>query len=315
MIQVALRVARAATGRSKFVKFAGHYHGWFDNVLTNETTFFPSLRVDTVHAEPQSAGQSSKALGDTVVLPWNDVETLRAYLDRHGAETAAIITEPVMCNTGVILPASGYLEDMRRLCDVYGVIFIIDEVITGFRLGLSGAQGLFGVAGDLGVFAKALGGGVPIAALTGRESLMSLIATGAVNHSGTYNSNLITVAAAIATLDALAADHGAVFSRIQAIGQALMDGMRALARAGGDNLIVQGYPSVFNTAFGDNAPIASLSAYRQCDKAKQRRFLDVLLEVGIRPTDRGTWFVSAAHTELEVENTLSAVRLALEASR
>jgi glutamate-1-semialdehyde 2,1-aminomutase len=193
-------------------------------------------------------------------------------------------------------------------------VLITDEVVTGFRLGLSGAQGALGVIGDLGVFAKALGGGVPIAALTGRQSLMSLIGSGAVNHSGTYNSNVIAVSAAVATLDALSKDDGAAYTRIEAIGQALIDGMRGLARRTGSNLVVQGYPSVFNTSFGERPTINSLEEYRECDSSRQQRFLNALLERGVRPTARGTWFVSAAHSEAEVENTLAAVHGALGAS-
>ena len=312
MVQAALRVARAATGRTKFVKFAGHYHGWFDNVLTNECSFSLSDPLHTKSAQPLSRGQTPHSLSETVVLPWNDLETLTAYLHRHAADTAAVIMELVMCNTGVILPAPGYLEGVRKLCGEHGVVFIADEVVTGFRLGLRGAQGAFGVTGDLGVFAKALGGGVPIAALTGRQSLMSLIGSGAVNHSGTYNSNIIAVSAAIATVESLAKDGGAAYSRIEAVGSALMKGMHEVAKRAGSDLIVQGYPSVFNTAFGDRRSIGTLEEYKQCDQPKQQRFLSALLEGGIRPTSRGTWFVSAAHTESDVGRTLEAVLGALK---
>jgi glutamate-1-semialdehyde 2,1-aminomutase len=311
MVQAALRVARAATGRTKFVKFAGHYHGWFDNILTQECTFSLSQPTQADPAQPLSKGQTPHSLADTVVLPWNDLATLSAYLDRHAAATAAVIMELVMCNTGVILPAQGYLEGVRKLCDEYGVVLIVDEVVTGFRLGLGGAQGALGVVGDLGVFAKALGGGVPIAALTGSQSLMSLIGSGVVNHSGTYNSNIVAVSAAIATLDALSRDGGAAYSKIERTGRALIDGMRNLAKGAGSNLIVQGHPSVFNTSFGDLPTINSLEDYRKCDLPKQQRFLNALLERGIRPTSRGTWFVSSAHSEVELETTLTAVHGAL----
>jgi glutamate-1-semialdehyde 2,1-aminomutase len=313
MVQAALRVARASTGRTRFVKFAGHYHGWFDNVLTNDLTFAAGSPVSTAAAKPITAGQTPEALTDTVVLPWNDLAALSEYVARFGNETAAIIMEAVMCNTGVIPPATGYLGAARQLCDQHGIIFIVDEVITGFRLGLGGAQEKLGVKGDLSIFAKALGGGIPIAALTGRESLMSLIGSGAVNHSGTYNSNLIAVSAAIATIDALAADEGAAYKRIEVAGQSLMDGMRELAKAAGQNLVVQGYPSVFHTSFSDTPSIKTLDDYRRGDEAKQRRFLGALLDRGVRPTGRGTWFVSAAHTESDVDATLSAVHAVLGA--
>jgi glutamate-1-semialdehyde 2,1-aminomutase len=315
MVQTAVRVARAATGRVRFVKFSGHYHGWLDNVLTNEVTFSPNAMLDAVEAQPQSAGQAQSALADTVVLPWNDLAVFRAYADRFGAGTAAIIMEPVLCNTGVIPPAPGYLERVRELCDEYGIVLIVDEVITGFRLGLHGAQGLLRVTGDLTILAKALGGGAPIAALAGRESLLSLIGSGSVNNSGTYNSNVIGLAAAIATIDALSAEDGAVYAQIERNGQALIEGLRVIAKAQDDNLIVQGYPSVFNTAFGDAASIGTVEDYRRCDEGRQKRFLAALLERGVRPMARGTWFVSAAHTVAEMEGTLAAVKEALKASR
>ena len=314
-VQAALRLARAATRRRKIVKFAGHYHGWFDNVLTNDCTFSMESPEGLRAPQPVSGGQAACTLADTVVLPWNDLSVVRSYVERHGADTAAIIMELVMCNTGVIPPAPDYLDGVRRLCDEHGVVLIADEVVTGFRLGLRGAQGLLRVTADLAVFAKALGGGVPIAALTGRRSLLSLVGSGAVNHSGTYNSNVMAVAAAVATIDALAADGGAAYSRIEQRGQALMEGMRALALGSGDDLIVQGYPSVFNTIFGTERSIASLGSYEKCDRQRQQRFLLALLERGVRPTSRGTWFVSAAHTETDVDTTLEAVRGALEASR
>lgn len=315
MVQVALRVARAATGRRRIVKFAGHYHGWFDNILTQEVTFSGNAPTQIRAPSAQSAGQSQSALADTVVLPWNDLHTLEIYCEHHERNTAAIIMEPVMCNTGVIPPHPKYLQSVRALCDRHGITFIIDEVITGFRLGLSGAQGFFGVTADLAVFAKALGAGFPVAALTGRQSLMSLIGSGTVNHSGTYNSNVVSLSAAIATLDALAETQSGPYANIRSTGEALMEGMRNIARGLGDSLIVQGYPSVFHTAFGDMEEVRSLDEQRRCDAARQGRFLEALLTRGIRPTPRGTWFVSAAHTATDVDRTLSAVREALDASR
>jgi glutamate-1-semialdehyde 2,1-aminomutase len=314
MVQAAVRLARAATGRTRLVKFAGHYHGWFDNVLTNEVSFIPGSGADLRNAQPQTEGQSRAALADTVVLPWNDLDTLRGYLQRYGTDTAALIMEPVMCNTGVIPPGVGYLQGVRKLCDEHGVLLIVDEVITGFRLGLGGAQALFKVTGDLAIFAKALGGGIPIAALTGRRALMARFGTGSVNHSGTYNANVPALAAGIATLDALAADRGAAYSRIEKTGRALMEGMRALAKESGDELIVQGYPSVFHTAFGGLSSITSLADYQRCDEPRKKSFLEALTERGVRPTARGTWFVSAAHGDAEVDATLAAVREALSAS-
>jgi glutamate-1-semialdehyde 2,1-aminomutase len=308
MVQAALRVARAYTGRTHFLKFVGHYHGWFDNVLVNTSG---SLNVDArqlpfkIHF--QTAGQSQPAVSETYVLPWNDAAAIARFLISHGERVAAIITEPMMCNAGVILPRTGYLQILRSLCDKYGIVLIFDEVITGFRLGLGGAQARFGVIPDLSIFAKALGGGFPVAALAGCTRIMSLFANGFVNHSGTYNSNVVSVAAAIATLEQLAADNGSAYRKIESTGEQLIEGIRHIASRGSTNLKVIGCGAVFHTLFTDEAETFDYASYTRADAECQKKLLDALLLRGIRPTARGTWFVSAAHTALDVQRTLEAV--------
>lgn len=316
MVQAALRLARAHTGRTHFVKFEGHYHGWFDNVLVNHT----NPANDPTGALPfpiyrHSAGQSIVATSETYVLPWNNISAVSRFLEQRGDEIAAVITEPVMCNTGVISPQPGYLEALRELCDKHGVILIFDEVITGFRLGLSGAQGYFDVNPDLSVFAKAFGGGFPVAALAGRADIMQMVATGEVNHSGTYNAHLVSLSAAIATLEALAADEGAAYRWIDEAGTKLMSGIRDIAKRRGVNLQVHGYPAVFHTCFSDDAEdeIIDCASWQRTDTERLSTFTQALLEAGVRPTSRGTWFVSSAHTVKDIDSTLVAVDKVLEA--
>src|SRR5579862_7649895 len=200
----ALRLARAFTGRDKVVRFEGMYHGFSDGVYWSK---HPSLEeAGPDHRPipvPQGPGVSKTAGESLIILPWNDAGALRAAVARDGDAIAAILTEPVMCNTGCILPEPGYLEAMREIADSRGIMLIFDEVITGFRLGLGGAQGLFGVRPDLTVFAKGLGGGFPVAALGGRRDVMKLVADGTVSMAGTYSANGIAVAAANAALDEL----------------------------------------------------------------------------------------------------------------
>lgn len=312
MIQTALRVARAHTGRSAFVKFEGHYHGWLDNVLINLSPP-PSASREAVPypVHLHSAGQSALAASEAYVLPWNDLELLQRFLETHGTNVAAILTEPVMCNTGVIGPRGGYLEGVRELCDRYGVVLIIDEVITGFRLALGGAQEKFGIRPDLSVFAKAMGGGFPIAALTGRADLMRLVDLGRVNHSGTYNANLVGVAAAIATLRHLMAGDGSALKAMALTGRRLIDGIRRVAAGKGVNLRVMGYGPVFNTMFGDDASIVDYRSYTRTEVAKQKAFVKALTLRGVRPTPRGTWFVSTAHSDADIQQTVAAVEQAL----
>ncbi|RAK60764.1 aspartate aminotransferase family protein [Phenylobacterium hankyongense] len=314
MVQAALRVARAHTGRPGFIKFEGQYHGWFDNVLVNHSgpANDPAGELPfPIHL--QTAGQAVSATTDTHVLPWNDLGAVARLLAARGDQIAAIITEPVMCNTGALAPRDGYLQGLRELCDQYGVVLIFDEVITGFRLGLSGAQGKFGVTPDLSTFAKAFGGGFPVAALAGKAEIMDLFGAGSVNHSGTYNSNLVSIAAGIATLRELTADDGALFSKIAATGEDIMSGIRDAARRHGANLKVLGFGAVFHTLFTDAPETYDYASYKRADAARQKRFMDALLPLGIRPTGRGTWFVSAAHSGEDVDRTVAAVDQVLRA--
>jgi glutamate-1-semialdehyde 2,1-aminomutase len=182
----AFRVARTFTGRTKIVKFEGHYHGWYDNEYFS---FKPSLEEAGSRESPQavlmSKGMAASGLEDVIVLPWNDLETLEKCFASHAFEIAAVITEPIMYNCGGILPLPGYLEGMRELCSRYGVLLILDEVITGFRVALGGAQQLFKITPDLATFAKAIAGGVQISALAGKREIMSLFAHGETTHAGT----------------------------------------------------------------------------------------------------------------------------------
>lgn len=312
MVQAALRVARAFTGKTKFVKFEGHYHGWYDNVLLNlSSTPYQEGDSFPIPAFPQSAGQPDSSLAEVLVLPWNDTAVLRQCLDKYGSQVAAIIMEPVMCNTGAILPADGYLQSVRQLCDEHEIVLIFDEVITGFRLDVGGVQARLNVTPDIALFAKAMGNGFPIAALVGKRDIMSLIGSGKVNHSGTYNSNVLSIAASLATVERLS-EQGAVALRyIERMGDTLIAGIRAAARSCGRNLHIQGYGAVFNTAFMNKAEATNYSDYRASDAAMQTQFVGALLHRGIRITDRGTWFMSLAHSDRDIAKTISLVEDAL----
>ena len=311
MDQAALRLARGYTGRAKVVKFEGHYHGWFDTILVSVA---PPLDQAGPEEAPlphlPSAGQSAAAAEDIVILPWNNLDTVRAYLQAHAAETAALIMEPILCNTSVILPRPGYLEGVRELCDRYGVVLIFDEVITGFRVGLHSAQGRLGVTPDLAVFAKSLAGGFPIGAVVGRRSIMDLAADGSVLHGGSFNGHTASMAAGLATLQELS--RAGVYEQMEARGDALIAGLRRVAQRVGSQLRVQGIGTVFNTAFGEGPPVTDYRTYQKCsDSAQLQGFLHALQEHGVRPTSRGTWFLSTAHTDADVEETIRAAEVAL----
>jgi glutamate-1-semialdehyde 2,1-aminomutase len=311
-VQAALRLARAVTGRTLIVRFEGHYHGWLDNVLVSVAPPLERAGPRAVpHAVAGTAGQSPAVLGECLVLPWNDLALVEALFAEHGSEIAAVISEPVMCNTGVIPPAPGYLAGLRRICDSHGAVLILDEVITGFRLGLRGAQGNFGVTADLATFGKAMAGGLPNAAIVGKRALMQRFAHD-VNHSGTFNANVLAMAASAAALRELERDDGAVYRVLDERGTALMAGIRTLAAQHGLPVLVQGFPAVFHVAFTELPAIRDYRDYvTGCDRERYRRFAVALLRRGVRVIERGIWYLSAAHTPNHIDQTLAAVEEAL----
>ncbi len=230
MVQAALRLARGATGRRLIAKFEGHYHGWLDPILVS--TQPPIAQAGPAEAPTPwlpSAGQVATSVDEVLILPWNDRTALeRAFTGPRRTDIAALICEPILCNTCVIPAEPGFLEAARDLTRANGTLLIFDEVITGFRVGPGGAQRRLGVTPDLATFAKAMGSGFPVAALAGRRDLMELTAT-KVLHGGTYNANVSSIAAANATLEVLAAGDVAMYQGMERLGERLMDGLRANA--------------------------------------------------------------------------------------
>jgi glutamate-1-semialdehyde 2,1-aminomutase len=311
IVQAALRLARAYTGREKVIKFEGHYHGWFDNVLISVHPPLESVGpLEAPNAVPGTAGQAKSTLGDVIVLPWNNLEVLAEAVSKNEGEIAAVIMEPIMCNTGCILPEEGYLEGVRGICNRNGIILIFDEIITGFRLGLSGTQGYFGITPDLATFGKAMAGGFPISCLAGERELMELIAQGKVNHSGTFNSNVMAMAAALATLSELESDG--VYEHLYGLGKRLMEGLRELLEEKGIGTRIEGPGPMFHLAFNDGTPFHDYRTFAEHnDMDKYHRFVEILLNEGVRVIPRGLWYLSTAHTEGDVEFTLEAVKSAL----
>jgi glutamate-1-semialdehyde 2,1-aminomutase len=312
MVQAAMRLARAATGRNLILRFEGHYHGWFDNVLISVA---PSLDKagprEHPNVLPGTAGQTASALQDFVVLPFNDLALVEDLFARQGENIACIMLEPMMCNTGAIQPKSGFLQGLRRLCDQYGTILYFDETITGFRLSLAGAQGYFGVTPDLSSFAKAMAGGFANAALVGKRDLMIRFAQD-VNHSGTFNSNVISMAASAAAITELERDNGAVYRHINQLGTQLMTGLADLGRSLQIPLHVQGLPCSFHVSFTEEPPLRDYRDWAtKADKVRYNDFTTAMLENGVRLIGRGIWYVSAAHTEDHIAQTLEAAEKSL----
>ncbi len=252
-VQNALRLARGYTGRNRFVRFQGHYHGNADNTLGGRVG---NLNFPVPEEDPgdlySTEGKAAGVLQDqSFLIPWNDADLLESLLKRHHQEIAALLMEPICINGGGLMPAPGYLERVRALCDEYGVVLIFDEVITGFRIGLGGAQRLLGIVPDLTTLGKAMAGGaLPVSAIAGRREIMKLYENRKVVHGGTFNGYLLGLAAVKATLDLLARDHGSAYDRMAARMSRVHAILLAEAEKNGITLRMRGVPGagVFNPA-------------------------------------------------------------------
>jgi glutamate-1-semialdehyde 2,1-aminomutase len=302
--QAAFRLARAATGKRVILKFEGHYHGWFDNILWSTA---PAQNAagpeDAPVLVPGSVGQDAMDAAGLDVIGWNNLARLEARLAK--GDVAGVIMEPAMCNQGAIAPGEGYLQGALEACRKHGAILIFDEVITGFRLGRAGAQARFGVTPDLSIFAKAIANGFPVAALVGRADLLELFATGGVLHGGTFNAQPVTMAAMVATQVALTPEEYEIASRR---GVRLRDGIAQILQEAGLKAQVTGFELMFHIGFGLEAPARNYRDLLKSDKPMYVKFAHALLKRGVRVLERGAWFVSFAHNDGVIDATLDAVR-------
>ncbi len=313
-VHAALRVARAYTRRPKFIKFEGHYHGWFDNVSfsINPSRQEPHVS-DLLSPARWTQGISAGLESQLLVLPWNDLQRLQAVLERRGSEVAAVIMEPVMCNNGCILPCPGFLEGVREACDRHGVTLIFDEVITGFRISSGGAQKHFDVVPDLAVFGKAMASGFPISALVGKRKIMECMAAGACIHAGTLNAQNACVAAALATLRELLNPEKDLYSKLFRLGKQLCKGLSDAGAASRQRILIQGLGPVFHMGFTDLDKVSNFRDTFKYDTARYREFCLGMRERGVRLIGRGIWYVSAAHTEEDINRCIHAARECLTA--
>lgn len=310
----ALRIARAYTGRDKILKFEGHYHGHHDYVLFSVES--PSVVAGLEQAPsklPYYPGIPDGVADSVVVAQWNDPAALEKVLKRNSNDLAVIITEPVMGSAGVIPPKDDYLKSLRELADKYDVLLIFDEVLTGFRIAPGGAQEFYGVKPDISCFAKALGGGTPIAAVTGRKDVMGMIGPGKIGYGGTYNGNSLSLAAANATLGELLRDDGAVFRHMHLIGAEIVEGLRDLLQRYDLNGIVQGIGPMFQLNFTEAKRILNYRHSLQSDLVKFRDFRNLMLHRGVylHPDGSERMLISAAHDKADVEYVLSAAEESL----
>jgi glutamate-1-semialdehyde 2,1-aminomutase len=302
---LALRLARAHTGRTKFLKFEGHYHGWYDPYCLNGHSH-PIEQLgppENPTKIPDSEGIPQSVFDDVVVAPWNDASTLEKIVRVHGHELAAIITEPIMANMGCIPPRDGYLQAVCNLAHQYGALFILDEVVTGFRYAPGGCQQLYNLKPDLSTFGKALGAGFPIGAVAGPCSILDRMrwSEHMVLHYGTFNGHRLTMKVVAANLDLLSGEG--VHRKLFATGDAAIAGLREVFRRCKVPAIVQGFGPMFQIYFTERHAIHDYRDYCQfVDTKKYSRFVHRLLDHGIymTPSNGLHWIISTAHTEKDV---------------
>ena len=313
-VEAAFRLARAYTQRNVIIKFEGHYHGWSDSVLFNTAAPLRPLDDNMLpQPEPMSQGVADNSDSGLIILPWNNFEAIKTVFEERGVEIAAVITEPIMCNTNCIMPKPGYLEHLKESCDRNGSLLIFDEVITGFRVNSGGAQSFFGITPHLATFAKAAAGGFPVSILTGGKEIMSLIGKGTVMHGGTLNANVMSMAATKSSMEHLSDRKIQTNQKLHDLGQRLMEGLQDINSRLEAGMLIQGPGSVFAVSFTYGKEVFDYRSHvENSDPGRYAVFVSKMMKSGIRINSRGIWFLSESHTDMDIESTLSAASKVLQ---
>ena len=313
-VLAALRFARGATGRNKIVRFEGHYHGWGDPIHWSHRPLVAAAGLaHAPRAVPATNGIPDSYGAELIIQPWNDLEVLERTLRTRQHEVAAVITEPIMGNCGGLLPLPGYLQQVRELTAKYGILLIFDEVITGFRVGLNGAQGLFGVTPDITTLAKAIGAGYPVGAVGGTHKVMDFVASHQITHAGTYNGNLVQTGAVNSTVAQLA--RPGVYERLTALGDRLRAGLLKAASELGIPAVTTGVGPMLQIWFQEKSPTnyreAALGA--SYTLGRQELFRRGLQQRGVMllAGQFSNWYVSTAHREQDIDTTIDRSREAM----
>ncbi len=295
----ALRLARGFTGRDKIIKFEGCYHGHSDSLLVKAGSGALTFGVPTSPGVPAALAEL------TITLPFNDLNALEEVFKQVGDEVAAIIVEPIAGNMNFIPPRSGYLQGMRDLCTKFGTVLIFDEVMTGFRVGLQGAQGVYGITPDLTCFGKVIGGGMPVGAFGGRADIMAHISPdGPVYQAGTLSGNPVAMAAGIKTLELISAPN--FFENLTVKTKSLLIGLKNVAQSADIPLCTQGAGGMFGFFFTDAERVSSFSESMACDGERFNKFFHGMLEHGVylAPSSFEAGFVSCTHSENDIADTI-----------
>lgn len=296
----ALRLARGFTGRDKILKFEGCYHGHSDGLLVKAGSGALTFGV------PTSPGVPTAVAEQTLTLPYNDIEQLKQLFSEAGEQIAAIIVEPIAGNMNMIKPAEGFLESLREVCDEYGSVLIFDEVMTGFRVGLTGAQGLYGITPDLTCFGKVIGGGMPVGAFGGKAEIMNQLSPeGPVYQAGTLSGNPVAMAAGIKTLELISVPG--FFENLTVKVKSLLLGLKGVAQNADIPLATTGEGGMFGLFFTETDTVSSFAESSQCDADRFNTFFHGMLDKGVyfAPSSYEAGFVSSAHSENDIADTIA----------
>jgi len=305
----AIRMARAITGKDRIVKFEGAYHGQHDYVMFGVEPSETGLEIKP-YSVPYDPGIPDEISRTVVLSPWNNPQVLERIMKRYRNDIAAIITEPIMTNCGVILPNPDYLHQLKEIAERYEALLIFDEVVTGFRVSMGGAQEYFGVVPDLATYGKALGGGVPIAGISGKREILEMVAPGKMAFGGTYNANPLSLAGAYANLEILSENGGAIYGNMHRIGTKLMKGLEEEAQNAKVDVLVQGIGSVYQVFFTYLHEIQNYRDALNTNDEKFQTFQHGMLNRGvyIHPDPFERQVISTVHTDEDVDMILKAAR-------
>ena len=325
-VQVAIRLARAFTGKRFFVRFEGHYHGWMDNVLGGvlDTGLIQKIREGNqeLYGKPfplrseedvyGSEGVDPSAFEQSFMLPWNDIEVLERVLHKYNEEIALIHMEPIVVNHGCMPPLPGFLEKVRELCDTYNIVLSFDEVITGFRVGLGGAQKELGITPDITTFGKAMAAGIPCSAVVGKNTIMEQLRDRRVLSPGTYMGYPFGTAAALATITILEDDNGAVYREFDRLQKRLTDGLIQIGRDKGLPIMIQGCRGAFNTYFTEKKAIYKEEDLADVDWNMVLKFSNELAKEGVLIMLGARWYLCVGLTGTDVDKTLECAARAMD---
>lgn len=313
-VQLAIRLARAYTGRRYFIRFEGSYHGWMDNVLGGLSNDDPVKSPFPYESDTDPLGTKGRDLAafqQCFRIPYNDIDLFKSLLERWGNQVALVLVEPIQASS-CISPRPGYLESVKDLCNQYGIVFCFDEVITGFRLSIGGAQEYLGITPDLAIYGKALGAGIPIAAVAGKAEIMDLLRENKVVGAGTFNGYPLGLAASMVTLNILAREASVYYGKIDKTQNFLTEGLKDIFIHHGIPALVQGVRGLFTIHFIEKDEVYSVRELQDADLSKPNQLRRLLADEGILIMWGGRWYITIAHTEEDIDLTLQSVEKTID---